>query len=301
MIQKKEKILSTKVFIAIIILIIMGLFAVVIRDLPSARIRRAEEAIKEGDYNHALELSIPLLEKPKYASEAEKVMYETYYRQGKELVDMNKMGSAEKVLSVIPPDSEWYKPSREPLIKSYAGLQKWGKAESVFDEYYDELNMQDLQMVVILGKTYFYRDNLQQAQNVFEKVLSNNPDNEEALKHKALVHARYGLWDRALSFVDRGLEHHPDSTEWQIMKGALLAEKEDFEQASHVLQEVLQKHPDNIQAAFFWLIVARQKEDVDREKVEKYLQKIQEADLSLDAPFFLENWSQSAEPDMPSF
>ncbi len=258
--------------------------------LPSGRLQRAEKAIQTGEYNQALELVYPLRKMDEYNSQTRGIFIESHYQLGKELYYQEEPEDALEKFLKIPEDSERYIDTLKYLVPVYADLQDWRQVLLILEKHSELFDFSNENILFLLGKANFVRYREEQAQEIFESILAQNPYHQEALKYLALIYGRAGYNDLALSLVNRALQVSPESRDWLMFQGALLAQKHESSNALRAFDEFLENDPSNSLGQLFWLMVAQYDENADQEKVQKYLTNIIEADLRMDISFFLREY-----------
>ncbi|CAJ2632728.1 TPR superfamily protein [Trifolium pratense] len=100
----------------------------------------------------------------------------------------------------------------------------------------------------------------EQAENLIEEILRENPNNAEALRDLMVVKIKAQKVDEAIQVIDRLIQIEPEETEWPLLKANMYIYNEDIESAKKLFEEILKKDPLKVEA-YHGLVMATSKSD----------------------------------------
>jgi tetratricopeptide (TPR) repeat protein len=117
-----------------------------------------------------------------------------------------------------------------------------------FFERATALRKYNLEFQEKLGVTYARLGQLTPAKEVFNFVLSENPDRPLVYANLGYMSAAEGKMDRAHYYYDKALKLDPDYETALMNKAALFMHQQEMMKAIELLQHLVEKHPDNLKA-----------------------------------------------------
>ncbi|HSW51362.1 MAG TPA: tetratricopeptide repeat protein [Bryobacteraceae bacterium] len=109
-----------------------------------------------------------------------------------------------------------------------------------------EIDPKDLDSWLLLGRLFRVSQDSVESEKAFQKALSLEPDNEEALTELALVYSSLGDNRRAIDLLEKVAGRNPNRRTLTTLAGAY-EELRDFAGAAQVLRRALELEPDNLE------------------------------------------------------
>ncbi len=107
-----------------------------------------------------------------------------------------------------------------------------------------EIDPKDVDSWLLLGRLFRVSQDSVEAEKAFQKVLSLEPENEEALTELALVYSNLGDNRRAIDLLKKVAERSPSRRTLTTLAGAY-EDLRDFGAAAQVLERAVELEPDN--------------------------------------------------------
>lgn len=101
--------------------------------------------------------------------------------------------------------------------------------------------------LLILGNTYYYMQQYQDAKKSYDKILELNPDYPEALNNRGRLYNTLGKSDEALADYNRALALRSDDPTILANRGAIYHDLKKYEEALADYNRSLQIRPDDAQ------------------------------------------------------
>ena len=102
----------------------------------------------------------------------------------------------------------------------------------------------DIEQVLALAISYHQAGNLQQAEQLCEKILSINPHHGEALHLRAVIFCRRGQYANAVSFFRRAIHVNPANPQYHYNLGTAFKDLGQFDDAIFSYGKALSLRPD---------------------------------------------------------
>ncbi len=139
-------------------------------------------------------------------------------------------------------------------------------------------------IALLYGEALEQSGQLDQAEELYRTVASQDPDNRGALVALLRVYERQRKYDKAVPIVEGFVKGQPQNLSLKAEYGALLVRARRFDDASRVLQEVLKAEPGNKEALRnLAVLLAETRETEKADEILKRLQDLEPDDL--DVPF----------------
>lgn len=81
----------------------------------------------------------------------------------------------------------------------------------------------------------------------YDKALEMEPDNEQALRGRALESLQNGMYEEALEDYNLLVEQHPEKKQYSLYKATSLIYLKEYEEAQKILYQLNYEQPDNVQ------------------------------------------------------
>lgn len=101
---------------------------------------------------------------------------------------------------------------------------------------------------IFVARLYSWEKSYDKAREELQYVLELDPGNRRAYLAMSEIENKSGNSDRAVQFLNKGLEYHHKDEELLLKKASLLYSKEQYEKSEEVYEETLKYHPDNVKA-----------------------------------------------------
>ena len=101
-----------------------------------------------------------------------------------------------------------------------------------------------------LALSHLKKDNLREAEQLYQEILALQPDDINALHFLGVVYHRLKDYDRAVSLINKALLLRPDYFDAQNNLGIILQETGRFDEAIAAYEKALQIRPDSYQIHF---------------------------------------------------
>jgi len=102
----------------------------------------------------------------------------------------------------------------------------------------------DIEQALALAISYHQAGNLQQAEQLCEKILSINPHHGEALHLRAVIFCRRGQYANAVSFFRRAIQVNPANPQYHYNLGTAFKDLDKFDAAILCYGQALNLRPD---------------------------------------------------------
>ncbi|MFB3778055.1 MAG: tetratricopeptide repeat protein [Bryobacteraceae bacterium] len=109
-----------------------------------------------------------------------------------------------------------------------------------------EIDPKDVDSWLLLGRLFRVSQDSVESEKAFQKVLSLEPENEEALTELALVYSSLGDNRRAIDLLKKVADRNPNRRTLTTLAGAY-EDLRDFTGAVQVLRRALELEPDNLE------------------------------------------------------
>ena len=168
----------------------------------------------------------------------------SFYRQALE--------SFERVRKLAPD----YLPARFWLGQLYLMMHKPARALAALrdplenPEKFNLVLTNETQLNVLAAAAYFQQTNEASAVALLENEIARHPDNNNLYAAVAQAYMVHGLFDRAVSVIDRKLKSTPDDPAWLHAKGYASIQLKDYSTAVAAFTRVLAVDTNNIDALF---------------------------------------------------
>lgn len=179
--------------------------------------------------------------------------------------DNEEIESTQDISEITPDENENIKPSNEVEEKNNDKSQNEKTVETIPQETFDNLSVDDITLGEMLNRIYLdcddskirydvlYYDGMgpsltrlckyQEALPFYDATLIEDSKNIEALTNKGTVLSKLGYYDKALIFYNAALYENSEYVPALNNKANVLYEMENFERAAVLYQQVLKIEP----------------------------------------------------------
>lgn len=190
---------------------------------------------------HVLDSAAFYLERSDAAPEAQLPTRMHYLFAAERYAEIAKMGKSIEAASLT---DAW---TAYRIGEGFYRSQQLAEARAFFERA-TQLKQYNLEFQEKLGVTYARLGQINEAKEVFNFVLAENPDRPLVYANLGYMAAASGQMDRAHYYYDKALELDPDYETALMNKAALYLHQQEMMKAIKLLQHLVTKHPDNLKA-----------------------------------------------------
>lgn len=151
------------------------------------------------------------------------------------LLSLNKI----KEIESKPPDFQ--------VIEKFKSQNKFKEALVQLEKMHQD-DLQNIDVMIELGRLYSWIQDYDKSFFYFNKVLEKDPENYEAQLGKARVYSWTNKTSQSIALLDKLLQKHPHNAEVLQVLGRVYGWSGKYEESIQAYQKILKKNPSDIEA-----------------------------------------------------